>query len=203
MARRAGLRHNPPMTVLVAYQGKGFAVIGADSRATDESGFLMTLATPKIVSNNGYLIAVSGASRGGNIAQFGWNPPKPPKSNSKLVLDKFVTSKLIPSLRIAFQKAGYDAKDDGEAAWQDSNLLVIFNGTIYPIFNDYSWDRDIRDLYVAGSGGELACGAITALGISSDMEADEIEMKIARAVEVACEWNAFCSLPIVVRTQYA
>jgi ATP-dependent protease HslVU (ClpYQ) peptidase subunit len=191
------------MTVLVAYQGKGFAVIGADSRATDESGFLMNLATPKIVTNSGYLIAVSGASRGGNIAQFGWVPPKPPKSQNKTVLDRFVTAKLIPSLRTAFQKAGYDAKDDGEAAWQDSNLLIIFNGTIYPIFNDYSWDRDIRDLYVAGSGGELACGAIGALGLTPDWTPEEAETKIARSIEVACDWNAFCSLPIIVKTQFA
>ena len=163
----------------------------------------MNLATPKIVSNGGYLIAVSGASRGGNIAQFGWLPPKPPKSNNLNVLDKFVTSKLIPSLRTAFQKAGYDAKDDGEAAWQDSNLLIIFNGVIYPIFNDYSWDRDIRGLYFAGSGGELACGALAALKLTPTATPEEAELALGKAVEAACEWNAFCSLPIIVRTQYA
>lgn len=191
------------MTVLVAYQGKDFAVIGADSRATEDSGFYLDLATPKIVQNGAYLIAVSGASRGGNIAQFGWVPPKPPKSRNKTVLDKFVTSKLIPSLRSAYLKSGYDAKDDGEAAWQDSNLIIIFNGVIYPIFNDYSWDRDIRDLYFAGSGAELACGAITALGVSRDMSADEVAENISRAIEITCGWNAYCSLPIVIRTQRA
>ena len=194
------------MTVLVAYQGEGFAVIGADSRATEDTGFYLDLATPKIVQNGAYLIAVSGASRGGNIAQFGWIPPKPPKSKNKTVLDRFMTSKVIPSLRGAFLKAGYDAKDDGEAAWQDSNLLIIFNGVIYPVFNDYSWDRDIRDLYFAGSGGELACGAITKYirdKENKNLTSGEAEEAITEAIEVACSWNAFCSLPIVIRTQYA
>lgn len=112
-----------------------------------------------------------------------------------------MTSKVIPSLRNAYLKAGYDAKDDGEAAWQDSNLLIIFNGVIYPVFNDYSWDREIRNVYFAGSGSELACGAITALGIHPDMSPEEAEDKITRAIQVACEWNAFCSLPINIRIQ--
>lgn len=189
------------MTTLVAYQGDGFAVLGCDSRATEDSGFFMDLATPKIVKNGEYLIAVSGASRGGNIAQFGWKPPKPPKSNNKTVLDKFVTAKLIPSLRNAFLKAGYDAKDDGEAAWQDSNLLIVFNGVIYPIFNDYSWDREIRNVYFAGSGGELACGALDVLGVNDKMPIERIEECITRAIEASCKWSAFSSPPVITVTQ--
>lgn len=189
------------MTTLVAYQGKGFAVIGCDSRATEDSGFFMDLATPKIVANGKYLIAVSGASRGGNIAQFGWIPPKPPVSDNKTVLDKFVTKKLIPSLRKAYLDSGYDAKDDGEAAWQDSNLIIIFNGVVYPIFNDYSWDREIRDVYFAGSGSELACGALSALGVNQDMSIDEIKKAIERSIEIACEWSAFSSPPVITMVQ--
>ena len=65
------------MTTLVAIQGDGWSVIGCDSRASDEDGRYMELATSKVINNNGVLIAVSGASRGGNITQFGWKPPKP------------------------------------------------------------------------------------------------------------------------------
>ncbi len=50
------------MTTLAAFQGNGWAVIGADSRATDDGGRVFNLATPKIIDNNGYLIATSGAS---------------------------------------------------------------------------------------------------------------------------------------------
>lgn len=189
------------MTTLAAYQGDGWAVIGCDSRASDEDGRVMDLATPKVVSNGKYLIAVSGASRGGNIAQFGWTPPKPPVSTDPTVLDKFVTKKLIPSLRTAFIEAGYDAKDDGEAAWQDSNLLIIFNGIIYPIFNDYSWDRDIRNVYFSGSGGDVSLGAMIGLGIEKTKTPQEAEKIIRKAVEIATRWDAYTSGPIIVRTQ--
>jgi len=189
------------MTTLVAFQGEDFAVVGCDSRATEDGGFFMDLATPKIVKNGDYLIAVSGASRGGNIAQFGWTPPKPPNSNNRVTLDKFMTKKVIPSLRRAFLDAGFDAKDDGEAAWMDSNLFIIFNGVVYPVFNDYSWDREIRNVYFAGSGGELACGALAALGVDEDMPLELIEDHIRRSIEISCQWSAFSSPPVIIMTQ--
>lgn len=189
------------MTTLVAYQGKDFAVIGCDSRATEDGGLFMDLATPKVIKNGDYLIAVSGASRGGNIAQFGWTPPKPPKTKNRETLDKFFTKKVIPSLRRAFLDAGYDAKDDGEAAWQDSNLLIIFNGVVYPVFNDYSWDREIRNVYFAGSGGELACGALEVLEITEADTIEDIQAKIYRSIEASCKWSAFSSLPILTFVQ--
>jgi ATP-dependent protease HslVU (ClpYQ) peptidase subunit len=189
------------MTTLAAYQGDGWAVIGADSRASDEDGRVMDLATPKIVKNGEYLIAVSGASRGGNIAQFGWTPPKAPKSTDPTVLDKFVTRKLIPSLRTAFIEAGYDAKDDGDAAWQDSNLLIIFNGVIYPIFNDYSWDREARNIYYSGSGGDVALGAMVALGIEKVKTVEAAEKIVYKAVELAAKWDAYTNPPIIVHSQ--
>lgn len=190
------------MTTLAAYQGDGWAVIGADSRASDEDGRVMDLATPKIVKNGEYLIAVSGASRGGNIAQFGWTPPKAPRSTDPTVLDKFVTRKLIPSLRQAFIEAGYDAKDDGDAAWQDSNLLIIFNGVIYPIFNDYSWDRESRNIYYSGSGGDVALGAMVALGIEKAKTVEAAEKIVYKAVELAAKWDAYTNPPIIVRSQH-
>jgi ATP-dependent protease HslVU (ClpYQ) peptidase subunit len=191
------------MTTLAAFQGNGWAVIACDSRASDEGGRPMDLATPKVMENSGYLIAVSGASRGGNISQFGWNPPQPPKQNSLAAMDKFMTRGFIPSLRKAFQDAGYDAKDDGDAAWQDSNLLVIARGIIYPIFNDYSWDRDVRNVYFGGSGGDVALGAMVAMGIEKlTNNPEKAEKVIHKAIEVACQWDIYTSGPIVTRIQY-
>lgn len=191
------------MTTLAAFQGNGWAVIGCDSRASDEGGRAMDLATPKVTHNGEYLIAVSGASRGGNIAQFGWTPPVPPQTTNTNTLDKFMTKRFIPSLRKAFVDAGYDAKDDGDAAWQDSNLLVSVRGRIYPIFNDYSWDRDVRNVYYGGSGGDVALGAMAALGITKHADnpakAEEI---IRKAVTLATEWDVYSAAPIVTEIQY-
>lgn len=186
------------MTTLAAIQGDGWAVIGCDSRASDEGGRYMDLATPKVVDNHGVLIAVSGASRGGNIAQFGWVPPKPTKNEN---LDLFMTKKFIPSLRKAFQDAGYEGKDDGAAAEHDSDLIVAVRGVIYPIFGDYSWDREARNVYYGGSGGDIAMGALEALNYSKVSTPQAAEKILKRAIGIAIQHDIYSGGAIVTHVQ--
>ena len=176
------------MTTLAAIQGNGWAVIGCDSRASDEDGRYMDLATHKIVDNNGVLIAVSGASRGGNIAQFGWKAPKPRATED---LDRWMTNIFIPSLRKAFQDAGFEGKEDGDAAWHDSNLLICVRGVIYPIFNDYSWDREARNIYYAGSGGDIAVGALEIQNYEKIKSPELAEKALRRAIEAAIKHDIY------------
>lgn len=192
------------MTTLAAFQGNGFAIIGCDSQASDEGGRVLNLATPKVVSNGEYLIAVTGASRGGNIAQFGWKPPKPPINPTLDRLDKFMTSMFIPSLRDKYIKSGYDGKWDGEAADTESALIVSVRGVIYPIWQDYSWDRDVRNIYYGGSGGDVALGAMVALGIQKLSDnADKATKVIQSAVRLATDWDCYSSSPIITKIQYS
>ena len=188
------------MTTLAAYQGNGWAVIGCDSRASADAR-AMDLATHKVVANGPYLIAVSGSSRGGNIAQFGWNPPAPPENANVEALDVFMTRKFIPKLRGEFVEAGFDAKNDSEGATHDSPLLVLVSGVIYPIEVDYSWDREVRNIYYAGSGGDVALGAMIALGIEDTSDPEVAANIIRRSIEIACEWDVYTSAPIIVKTQ--
>jgi len=188
------------MTTLVAIQGDGWSVIGCDSRASDEGGRFMDLATHKVINNSGVLIAVSGASRGGNIAQFGWVPPKPRINED---LDKFMTNKFIPSLRKAFQDSGFEGKEDGDAAWHDSNLIVSIRGVLYPIFNDYSWDREARNVYYAGSGGDVALGALEALDYSKVKTPEAAEKILRKAVEIACKHDIYSGGKIITHIQIA
>lgn len=176
------------MTTLAAIQGDGWSVIGCDSRASDEGGRYMDLATHKIVNNSGVLIAVSGASRGGNIAHFGWKPPKP-RSNEDL--DLFMTNKFIPALRKTFQDAGFEGKEDGDAAWHDSNLLVSVRGVIYPIFSDYSWDREARNVYYSGSGGDIALGALEVLNYQKIKSPEAAERILYKAIEAAIKHDIY------------
>lgn len=192
------------MTTLAAFQGNGFAIIGADSRATDGGGGAFVLSNAKVSWNGDYIFAVSGASRGGNLIQQGWTPPKPPVTTDINKLDIFMTKKFIPAMRDLFVDAGYDAKDDGDSAWHDGNFLVALNGVIYPIFEDYSWDRDARNIYYGGSGGDVALGAMSALGIEKCKDDPEKAKKIiTKAIEISTQWNAYCMPPVLVETQFA
>jgi ATP-dependent protease HslVU (ClpYQ) peptidase subunit len=188
------------MTTLVAIQGEGWAVIGCDSRASSEDGRYMELSTPKVVDNNGVLIAVSGASRGGNITQFGWKPPKP-RANEDL--DVFMTKRFIPDMRHAFIEAGYEGKEDGDAAGHDSSLIVAVRGVIYPIFEDYSWDREARNVYYAGSGGDIALGALEALNYTAVKSPAAAEKILRRAIEIACKHDIYSGGKIITHVQEA
>jgi len=191
------------MTTLLAYQGDGWAVVGCDSRSSDESGRPMVMATHKVINNNGTLIAGSGAGRGSNIMQFGWKAPKPTAVEAQN-LDIFVSQKFIPAMRKAFVDAGYDMKEDGDAAAHDSSFLVIVRGTIYPIFEDYSWDRDARGIYYSGSGGDVALGSLlTYLDTISEITPKSIEAAIEAAITKACGWDIYTAPPIITKIQYA
>jgi ATP-dependent protease HslVU (ClpYQ) peptidase subunit len=187
------------MTTLAAIQGKGWVVMGCDSRSSDEEGRPMEMATHKIVENNGALIAGAGAGRGSNILQFGWKAPKPTAAEN---LDIFMTQKFIPQMREAFINAGYDMKEDGDAASHDSQFLVSIRGVVYPIFEDYSWDRDIRGIYYAGSGSPIALGAMAALGIDDVQDAQQAERLVRKAIEIATEWDIYTSGPIITKIQF-
>jgi ATP-dependent protease HslVU (ClpYQ) peptidase subunit len=193
------------MTVLVGFQGNGFSIIAADSRATDESGDMFILANPKVTwdEHEDYIFAICGATRGGNLLQQGWTPPVPPVWKDINELDKFMTQQFIPMLRDHFIESGYDAKWEGESAWMDSGFLVSVQGIIYPIASDYGWDRDIRNVYTAGSGGPIALGALAMAEIGKYANDPKgAEKIIKKAVEKACEWNAYCAAPIVIETQF-
>lgn len=185
------------MTTLAAIQGNGWCVIGCDSRASEESGRYITMATQKVVENGPYLIAGAGASRGSNIIQFGWNPPKPP--NNAENLDAFMTKKFIPEMRRAFIEAGYDMKEDGDSAAHDSMFLIAVRGVIYPIYEDYSWDRDVRSIYYGGSGGDIALGALEVLGPAKTMK--QAEEHIRKAIAAAIRRDVYSAEPIVIKSQ--
>lgn len=193
------------MTTLAAFQGNGFAIIGADSRATDDNGSHIILSNPKVSWDNegDYIFAITGATRGGNLIQQGWVPPAPPEFTSIQKLDEFMTQGFIPELRDHFIDSGFDSKWEGEAAWTDSAFLVAVQGVIYPINIDYGWDRDIRGTYVFGSGGDISLGVMVALGIDKCKDNPKEARKIVkRAIEIACQWNAFCAPPVVIEIQY-
>lgn len=187
------------MTTLAAIQGNGWTVMGCDSRSSDEDGRPMQMATHKIIENNGILIAGAGAGRGSNIMQFGWKAPKP---NATQDLDVFMTQTFIPAMRQTFIDSGYDMKEDGDAASHDSQFLVSVRGVIYPIFEDYSWDRDTRGIYYAGSGSPIALGAMAALGIDDVQDAAQAERLVRKAIEIATDWDIYTSGPIITKIQF-
>ena len=102
-----------------------------------------------------------------------------------------MTKKFIPSLRKACQDAGYEGKDDGAAAEHDSSLIVSVRGVLYPIFEDYSWDREDRNVYYSGSGGDIALGALEILNYQKIKSPEAAERALRKAIEAAIKHDIY------------
>ncbi len=188
------------MTTLVGVQGNGWCVLGSESRASLDTGRLIEAASPKIVETNGILIAGAGSGRGSNLVHHGWKPARP-RANQDT--DEWMTMQFIPQMRHMFIDAGYDMKEDGDVAEHDSSFLIVVRGVIYPVFEDYSWDRDTSGIYYSGSGGDIALGAMEALlGEYQYLEAEGAESVVRNAISIASKWDIHTAQPIIVMTQY-
>ena len=144
-------------------QGPDWAVVGFDSRVTEENGrsYVLGRGSAKVVKNGKYLLGAAGDVRAINILAYAFSPPAP-NDLTGVRLDRFITSKFVPELRSCFEDHGYAAKEAKEQAQNGSVVLAIVNGQIYEIGEDYAWVRDTTGIYSFGSGGDYALGAMYA-----------------------------------------
>lgn len=192
------------MTTIIAVQGQSWAVVGFDSRVTEESGRVYTLGrgSSKVVKNGQYLLGAAGDVRAINILAYSFNPPKAGDLTG-VRLDRFITSKFVPALRSCFEDHGYASRELREQAQHGSVVLAIVNGQIYEIDEDYAWVRDATGIYSFGSGGDYALGAMYAM--TKDSLADsgvETAKKVVRdALQIAARLDVGSGSPFHIMYQ--
>jgi len=171
------------MTAIVGIQGKGWAVIAADSMTTYDDKPYYAKGMDKVTKKGDYVFAFSGDAIAGNIASFLWAPPKVIKSMS---IDTFMQTKVLPSLRETMKDNGYepDTVKDKDAGF---DALICLNGIIYEVDQDYLWSRDDRGLYAVGSGGSLALGALATGFSKNSIKAAEFAAR--RAIKISADYN--------------
>ena len=170
------------MTAIVGIQGKGWAVIAADSMTTYDDKPYYAKGMDKAVRKGDYMFAFAGDAVAGNIAEFLWTPPKLIKT---MPLDAFVQVKVLPSLRDTMREHGYepDVIKDPNAGF---DALICLNGVIYEIDEEYMWSRDDRGLYAVGSGGQLALGALATGFSKNSIKAAEFAAR--RAIKISADY---------------
>ena len=183
------------MTAIVGIQGKGWAVIAADSMTTYDDKPYYAKGMDKAVRKGDYVFAFAGDAIAGNIAEFLWTPPKFIKT---MPLDAFIQVKVLPSLRDAMREHGYepDVIKDPNAGF---DALICLNGVIYEIDEEYMWSRDDRGLYAVGSGGQLALGALATGFSKNSMKAAEFAAR--RAIKISADYCIGVGGDIKVITQ--
>jgi ATP-dependent protease HslVU (ClpYQ) peptidase subunit len=183
------------MTAIVGIQGKGWAVIAADSMTTYNDKPYFSKSFEKVTRKGDYVFAFAGDAIAGNIANFIWAPPKFIKT---LPTDVFVQTKVLPSLRDVLKDNGYepDTTKNPDAGF---DALICINGTIYEIDQDFLWSRDDRGLYAVGSGGPLALGALATGFSKNSMKAAEFAAR--RAIKISADYTISVGGDVKVITQ--
>lgn len=173
------------VTTIAAIQGDGWAVIAADSRTSDDAGFAINIPTGKIFHNGKLIIAGAGSVRGINLLEHGWQAPPIKVKN----LDRYVTSILIPSIRKCFAQAEYETKREGEPIGNDNIWIVCIHDQLYRIESDYSWEKNLDNIYVAGSGERFALGALEALNAGSVTTVTQAKNLLRKAIKIAAKYD--------------
>lgn len=169
------------MTAIVGIQLKNAAVIAGDSRITYNDKPYAAKGIEKVITKDEYVIAFAGDDQAANIAQYLWQPPKVSRVMDS---DKFMMSKVLPSLRKAMIDNGYNPDPADRDAGFDA--LVAFDGIIYEISHYYSFSRDDGGFYAIGGGGNLALGAVAMVAPKTIKDAEEVAIK---AIQISANYN--------------
>lgn len=176
------------MTTLIGIEYDDSCVIVADSRTTDDTGYIYTHPSiKKITERNEYLIAGSGEVLPCDVAQHIWEPPAVSKIDKK-DLFHFMVSKAMPSLRKCLSLNGFNF--DEPKTEQRFQFLIAVCGEIFDIDDELSVSKNSSGVYGAGSGSPFALGALHA-------GADAYQ-----AMEIASKLTAFTAGPYLSKVQF-
>lgn len=187
------------MTTIAGVQGENWAVIGYDSRVTEDGAKIYSLPkeTNKVFKNGSYIIGGAGDLRALNLLCYVFKPPLIAPSAYGMKLDKFMSSVFIPEVKKLFEENSYSK--DGE---HDCDMLVLVNGTIFEIGTDYSWARDESGVYAIGSGGAYAQGALLATLETRKRTLGTAKTLVRQAIGIASKLDPNTSPPIYVSVQH-
>ena len=178
------------MTCIVAIAQNGTVYMGSDHAASDEkSGWILSRKEPKVFKVGQYGIAFTDSFRMGQILQYNWTPPKytPTKTNSGL--DKFMRTKFIDSVKVAFKDHGF-----GDIGGNDEDTGGIFivglEGRIFVVDEDFHVGENVVNYMAEGSGGMFALGALHATKNQKNPK-----MRLKLALEAASEFSMSVAPP--------
>jgi ATP-dependent protease HslVU (ClpYQ) peptidase subunit len=186
------------MTTIAAYQGSTWAVVAYDSKVTEDSRvFTLPRESGKVFQRGPYILGAAGDMRAVNLLAHTFKPPSPAVQDLQpAALDRFMSTKFIPSLKACFEEANYSEKGE-----QDSTVLAIVNGKVYEIGSNYEWCHDVTGLYALGSGSAYALGAMHALKDSMRGGIVNARTIVKEAVLIASRLDSDSGEPVYVLSQ--
>lgn len=201
------------MTTIIGLQGKGWTVLGADSKISsfDDTGFIngqtiLPKHSSKLAEREGYILGAAGDVRAINLLHHVFEPPSLRYATTQEKLDQHITRRVVPALRQCFDDHGFSPPDKQERehkAEQNSTIIVSVKARIYIIESDYSWAQDDTGIYTIGTGDQYARAALHVLinnttnGLSMK---DAVEVT-TKALQVASSHDPYTGGPCHIYTQ--
>lgn len=190
------------MTTILAIQGDGYAAIGSDSQWTDDYGRVGKMAQSKVVTVGRYLVGIAGDTRGANIIQHVFNPPPLPLKLSGNRLVKFIVAQFVPAYKEIMETHGIGRPQyDGEPARTSVETLVVANGVIFQIDEDYGTEMDSNRLYAVGSGAHYGLGALQVLTEKKKLNVPTCKQILLKSLAVSAKFDQGTGAPFHVFTQ--
>lgn len=147
------------ITTIIARQYADRAVVLADSQVSANERIYNDPRMNKIAQQGRWLIAGAGNVAPCDIAVHIWKPPAPTKQDSQ-DLYHFMVTKVIPSLKQCFKDNQFEITESEK----DSivfQLIVVIDGHIFEINDDFSVLVRADGIYSIGSGYQYAIGAMS------------------------------------------
>ena len=177
------------MTTIIGIQHEDRAEIHVDSRVTDDSGRIYSHPDMmKFAERGDFIISGSGEVLPCDIAQKLWNPPKALPKDKKDIYS-FMITKAMPSLRKCLTDNGYNFDEDNDKK-ERFHFIIACCGELFDVDQELSVCKTTHGIYTAGSGGEIALGAML-------VGADPIE-----ALTKVSQVSAFTAPPFYSVEQY-
>lgn len=165
------------MTAIAAIIDGDTIHIGADhALSASDGGWQIIRKNPKVFMNGEIGIAYTGSPRLGDILQYSWTPPK--WNKNEIILDKFMRTVFIDSIRKIFNEKGNDSIIDVEETF-GSRFIVAIDGRIFVIQEDYQVSENSDDYMAEGSGRNVAMGSFFSTNSLKAKERLEIALTAA------------------------
>ena len=150
------------MTCIVGIAEHGNVYLGGDSIAV--GGYSMHVrATPKVFRLGAFVIGCANSFRAADVIRYKFEPPPLPKPGADL--HRHMAAVFVDALRDALKSHGASVVENN-AEQAPAELLVGVRGRLFAIDDDFHVGESCHDFAAIGCGGDVALGALHALGRS-------------------------------------
>lgn len=176
------------MTCIIGLKDNNRIVMGSDSR-TMSGNFIFNSTGNKIIEFENITIGFCGSCRISDVINSSFVMPDHPSGKSDL---QYMQSNFINAIRECLESAKASSVEENNTSSMDkSALLILYHDKFYTVECDYSI-LEYSDFVAIGSGSDFALGA---LEVTKDLEP---EIRVTKALEAACKFNAGCAPPFQI-----